>query len=83
MFLFYAMSYRSAILLYYYILLYETKHCKMQNSFQVTTHLLNSENIKVAIAQLCNYKLDFSYIYDYMFLTRPSASENRCKLYPP
>ena len=32
---------------------YKTKYCKC-NSFQVTTHLLNSENLKVAIVQLCN-----------------------------
>ena len=26
----------------------------IRNSFQVTTYLLNSENLKVAIAQLCD-----------------------------
>ena len=30
-----------------------TKYCKC-NSFQVTTDLLNSDNLKVAITQLCN-----------------------------
>ena len=29
------------------------KYCKY-NSFQVTTDLLNSENLKIAIAQLCH-----------------------------
>ena len=32
---------------------YNFKYCKC-NRFQVTTDLLNSENLKVAIAQLCN-----------------------------
>ena len=31
----------------------QRKYCK-SNSFQVTTDLLNSENLKIAIAQLCN-----------------------------
>ena len=31
----------------------ETKYCK-RNSFQVTSNLLNSENLKVAITRLCN-----------------------------
>ena len=46
------MSYRSSFLIgvigEQYIL---TKYCKC-NSFQVITDLLNSENLKVAIAQL-------------------------------
>ena len=29
------------------------KHCKC-NGFEVTTDLLNSENVKVGFAQLCN-----------------------------
>ena len=32
---------------------YETKYSKC-NSFQVTTDLLNSDNLKVGITQLCN-----------------------------
>ena len=31
----------------------KTKYSKC-NSFQVTTHLLNSENLKIATVQLCN-----------------------------
>ena len=31
----------------------ETKHCKC-NSFQVLSDLLNSDNLKVAITQLCH-----------------------------
>ena len=30
-----------------------SRKCSKCNSFQVTTDLLNSENLKVAIAQLC------------------------------
>ena len=52
------MSYRSVI---HYVIAdpkvdeqhMKTKYSKC-NSFQVTTDLLNSENLKIAIAQLCN-----------------------------